>query len=445
MRRLLPHRRRTSRLVALALGGALLLSACGSSGPTVVTITTTPGVGGAPVTAPTLSSSTDAAEEPSSATEQTPPPATTTSPASAAMRVSANPAFGSKNVGPTDPIVVTVFNSELEKVTMLGDDGSSIAGKITNDKHTWTKSERLKYGVTYTVTGTAKAADGSEHPVEGTFTTVKPTSTMAAYVNIPDGSTVGIAAPIIITFAGTVKDRAAAERALTVTTTDASGKKSVVVGSWGWMQDEDIQGKGVKQSRVHFRPARYWPAGTRVHVSANLYGTNYGGAWGRDDIARNFKIGPAMRVVADVPSHKLLVTVDDVIVKNFPVAYGKESVPGRNTVSGIHVITDKYPTFSMCNPKYDYCNVTEHWAVRINNNGEFIHANPLVEKAGLLGKANVSHGCVNMSMANAKTFYDMVYYGVPVVVTGTKVKMSYSDYIWDWSVSYDQWKSFSAL
>jgi lipoprotein-anchoring transpeptidase ErfK/SrfK len=217
------------------------------------------------------------------------------------------------------------------------------------------------------------------------------------------------------------------------------------------MQDEDIQGNGHKQSRVHFRPAPrsgdvFWPANVNVRVDADLYGVDYGNSWGREDIVRHFKIGPDLKVQGHVDSHRLLVIKNDEIIKNFPVAYGKESVPGRNTVSGIHVITEKKPgAFTMCNPKYDYCNVKEYWGVRINNNGEFIHANVEVEKQGLLGKANVSHGCINMSMADAKTFFHMVYYGVPVDVQGTGVKMSYADYIWDWSVSYDQWKTFSAL
>jgi lipoprotein-anchoring transpeptidase ErfK/SrfK len=118
-------------------------------------------------------------------------------------------------------------------------------------------------------------------------------------------------------------------------------------------------------------------------------------------------------------------------------------VPGRNTVSGIHVVTEKYPTFKMCNPQYDYCNVEEHWAVRINNNGEFIHANPQV--TAYLGKANVSHGCVNMSMKDAEEFYNMVLYGDPVEVTNTGVDMTPADWIYDWIYTPEEWKNFSAL
>ena len=92
----------------------------------------------------------------------------------------------------------------------------------------------------------------------------------------------------------------------------------------------------------------------------------------------------------------MIVIRDGSVVENYPVSYGKEAEPGRNTVSGIHVVTEKYPEFKMCNPQFGYCNVPEKWAVRINNNGEFIHNNTFVEKQGLLGVENVSHGCINM-------------------------------------------------
>ena len=450
-------RRRPAVLwAALAAIATMALTSCASQGTVYVTQTVTPGADQVTVQ-PLTSGSTQAAASGSSdqqSPDQSAPSTSTSAPSTTTsapgIRVSANPAFGTKKIGPNDPITMTVFNAELEKVTMIGDDGSSIKGEITNDAHTWTKTERLKYGTTYTVTGTAKAADGTEKSVEGTFTTVKPKSTMAAYVQIPEGETVGIAAPIVVTFAGVVKDRAAAEKMLKVTTTDKNGKKITVKGSWGWMQDEDIQGNGVKQSRVHYRTKDYWPAGTRVTLDAELYGVDYGGAWGREDVHRSFKIGPNMVVKADVTSFRLLVVVDDKIVKNYPVSYGKESIPGRNTVSGTHIVQSKNTdnpdgSFKMCNEAYGYCDVTEYWGVRINNNGEFIHVNKETEKAGYLGKQNVSHGCVNMSMHDGKEFFDMVYYGIPVEVTNTGVKMSYSDYVWDWGVDWATWQTFSAL
>ena len=98
----------------------------------------------------------------------------------------------------------------------------------------------------------------------------------------------------------------------------------------------------------------------------------------------------------------------------------------------------------MCNPHYGYTNVPEHWAVRISNNGEFIHANP--DTVGDQGNTNVSHGCVNLSADNAEAYYDSAIYGDPVEVTGTNVQLSAADGdIFDWTVSWSEWQALSAL
>ena len=132
------------------------------------------------------------------------------------------------------------------------------------------------------------------------------------------------------------------------------------------------------------------------------------------------------------------------MTQNYAVSYGKESVPGRATVTGIHIVTEKYPTFKMCNPQFDYCNALEKWAVRINNNGEFIHEN--LKAAAAFGIANVSHGCINMGEPDAKNYYDSALYGDPVIVTNTGgPAMTERDSLYDWIYSPTDWKALSAL
>jgi lipoprotein-anchoring transpeptidase ErfK/SrfK len=97
----------------------------------------------------------------------------------------------------------------------------------------------------------------------------------------------------------------------------------------------------------------------------------------------------------------------------------------------------------MVSQQYGY-DVVEKWAVRMSNNGEFIHANPV--SAAAQGAANVTHGCVNLSIENAKAYYDTVLYGDPVEVTGTPVQLSARDGdLWDWTLSWEKWKGLSAL
>ncbi|HYN72526.1 MAG TPA: Ig-like domain-containing protein [Nakamurella sp.] len=403
---------------------ALAASACASSDDVVVTVTS---VVGPTVTAPGLSGASSAA---TASSENL----------ASKVRVSVKPKFGSTDVAPADPITLTVFSAKIKDLTVTGDDGSVVAGTISPDQATWTLGQRLAYNTTYAFAGTAIANDdGSENPISGTMATVKPADTVRASFQIPSGTTVGVAAPVIITFAEAIGDKAAAQKTFKLTT-----DKGDIQGSWGWLQDEDTQGTGVKQSIVHFRPAVYWPGYTNVHVEANLMGVNYGdGKWGREDITTDFAIGRDQRVQADVTTFRMVVFVDGTIVKNYPVSYGKDSEPGKATVSGVHVVNEKFLTYSMCNPQFDYCNVEERFAVRINNNGEFIHENPLT--TAFLGKANVSHGCVNMGVGDAEEYYNSAIYGDPVDVTNTGVPMTEKDAIYDWIYSFADWQKLSAL
>jgi lipoprotein-anchoring transpeptidase ErfK/SrfK len=410
---------------------ALLVTACGSSPDQTVVVTeyVTPGAAAGPVTiAPLPTTDTAGITEPGDG------------PLSR-VRISANPKFGSTDVPPTDQVTITAFNATITELTAVSTtDDTELSGTISDDGGTWTLGERMSYATTYTLTGTAVGSDGATVPIEGQISTVDPGETMRASVQLADGGTYGVATPIIITFAGQVTDKAAAEATFTVTT-----DKGFVEGSWAWLQDEDIQGTGVKQSRAHYRTRDYWPGNTTVTVTATLYGADLGDGWGREDITRTFTIGRSQIVKADVNSFHLVVLVDGAVARNYPVSYGRNTDdPELETRSGTHVVQEKFDSFTMCNPKYGYCGFVANWAVRISNNGEFIHENAAVIDS--LGKENVSHGCVNMSPADAKDFHDNALYGDPVEVTGTSTQLSTADGdIFDWTYSYEQWKSFSAL
>ncbi|HOW96013.1 MAG TPA: L,D-transpeptidase, partial [Mycolicibacterium fallax] len=135
---------------------------------------------------------------------------------------------------------------------------------------------------------------------------------------------------------------------------------------------------------------------------------------------------------------------DDGVLFDFPCSYGEGDLPRNVTRSGIHVVTEKYADFWMSNPAAGYTNVHERWAVRISNNGEFIHANP--NSADAQGNTNVTNGCINLSTGDAEQYFYTAIYGDPVEVTGTSIELSYADGdIWDWAVDWDEWKSMSAL
>jgi lipoprotein-anchoring transpeptidase ErfK/SrfK len=348
-------------------------------------------------------------------------------------QVSILPGDKSTNVSPTLPVSVRVTGGVLQQVALTNPDGEAVAGTLSADRQSWTSTEPLGYGKTYTWGGTAAGPDHLTVPITGSFTTVKPQRQVHTTLNIGDNDTVGIAAPIILQFDHHVSDKAAVERALQVQTSVPTE------GSWAWLPDDN------GGSRAHYRPKDYWQSGTKVSVTAKLYGVAFGGgSYGKEDISTQFTIGRAQIVKADVNSHRMIVIRDGQEVMNFPASYGLSSDPNRNTTSGIHVVMNKAQTVLMSNRAYGYVNIPEHWAVRISNNGEFIHANP--ETTGVQGSSNVTHGCVNLSTANAQQYYGSAIFGDPVEVTNSPTPLTAADGdIYDWTVPWDDWLAMSAL
>jgi lipoprotein-anchoring transpeptidase ErfK/SrfK len=347
--------------------------------------------------------------------------------------VSILPGDKTANVSPTLPVSVRVTGGALQQVTLTNPDGNAVAGTLSADRRSWTSAEPLGYGRKYIWSGSAAGPDHLSVPISGSFSTVTPKQQLHATLNIGDGDTVGIAAPIILQFDDHVSDKAAVERALQV-------QSSIPIdGSWAWLPDDN------GGSRAHYRPKDYWPTGTKVSVTAKLYGVAFGeGSYGREDISTQFTIGRAQIVKADVNSHRMIVIRDGQEVMNFPASYGLSSDPNRNTTSGIHVVMNKAQTVLMSNRAYGYMNIPEHWAVRISNNGEFIHANP--ETTGVQGSSNVTHGCVNLSTANAQEYYGSAIFGDPVEVINSPTPLTGADGdIYDWTVPWNDWLAMSAL
>jgi lipoprotein-anchoring transpeptidase ErfK/SrfK len=343
------------------------------------------------------------------------------------------PAESATDVLPTAPVSVTVRDGWFQRAALTNAAGKTVAGTFNFDRTVYTITEPLGYDGVYTWSGSVVGHDGQAVTMTGTLTTVTPTVTVDGGFQLADGQTVGVAAPIIIQFDASISDKAAVERALTVITDPP------VVGSWAWLPDE-AQG-----ARVHWRTREYFPAGTSVSVAAKLYGLQCGdGAYGAEDKSLDFEIGRRQVVRAEVSSHRIQVLRDGGVIMDFPCSYGDSDQPRNITRNGVHVVSEKYSDFYMSNPAAGYSNIHERWAVRISNNGEFIHANPA--SAGAQGSANVTHGCINLSTEDAEQYFYSAIYGDPVEVTGSPIQLSYADGdIWDWAVDWDTWLSMSAL
>jgi lipoprotein-anchoring transpeptidase ErfK/SrfK len=350
-----------------------------------------------------------------------------------APSITYEPADAATDVAPVASVRVEVKDGWFQRVTLTNPEGKVVAGALNRDHTSFNTTEPLGYGVSYTWAGSVVGHDGKAVPVAGTFTTINPDTQVNGQFQLADGQVVGVAAPVIIQFDASITDKASVEKALKVTT------EPPVDGGWAWLPDE------VGGSRVHYRTKEYYPAGTKVNVDAKLYGVPFGdGAYGAQDITLNFEIGRRQVVKAEASSHRIQVITDEGVIMDFPCSYGEADLPRNITRSGIHVVTEKYEDFYMTNPAGGYSNAHERFAVRISNNGEFIHANPA--SSGAQGNTNVTNGCINLSTSDAQQYFNSAIYGDPVEVTGTSIELSYSDGdLWDWAVSWDDWVAMSAL
>jgi len=420
------HRTAFGRIaMTLALGGLLTALAACSGGTGGGTITQVAGQAGD--ASPAGAAATEASSGSSSASS---------APAKPVAVVTASPQFGADDVAPTAPVSITVAHGTISDLTVTNPEGSAVNGTLSADRTNWTLAEPLGYGKQYTVKGTALGTDGKSVSIDGTFTTVTPTDQITTSISPGDGAVVGVASPVIVHLGYTPEDKALIEKHVKITTTPA------VEGSWAWIKHD-----GDKWPSLDWRPKDFWPANTQVHVESDIYGLPFGdGYFGGDNVTSDFTIGRNQVVLADATTHQIVVQRDGQTVATYDASYGSGDDigdPNRVTRSGIHVVSDMEPTVKMSNPAYGYTNVTEHWAVRISDNGEFIHQNQgTVDDQGVV---NVSHGCINLSAESAQDYYASAMIGDPVIVTGTSVPLSKDDGdIYDWTYSWDQWQALAA-
>lgn len=343
-------------------------------------------------------------------------------------KITAEPAVDAKDAPVAKPVVIKVAEGKLTECKVTGDAGKDLKGDLAADGLTWTSSEVLGYGKTYTYAAKATGTDGKVAELKGTFTTLNPAKQMRATLNPTDDAQVGVAMPISVKFqGGAPKDRAAVEKALTVKT----DKK--IEGAWAWISD----------SQVDYRPKEYWPEKITVTVEAKLYGVDLGGGvYGKSDVTTKFKIGRNQVVKVNTPEHRMHVYRNGAETANYPCANGLDAEVDRNTPNGTYIVMTKEPTAVFDNARYGYTNVNKKWACRISNHGEYIHENQ--DNAANIGKTNNSHGCVNLLEADAKAYFDTALIGDPVEITGSKLGAPMNSDVKDWNFDWSTWKSMGA-
>ena len=210
-------------------------------------------------------------------------------------------------------------------------------------------------------------------------------------------------------------------------------------GSWHWLTDQE----------VHWRPDRYWQAGTEVSVDIDVNSLPAGnGVFGQESRRIDFAVGDAVVSKVNAVTHQMRTFVNGKLAKTTPITTGK---PGFTTRSGVKVIMEKFRVKRMSSETigiasdapegYDIDDV--EYAMRVTYSGEFLHAAPW--SVGSQGSANVSHGCTGMSTANAKWIYDISKRGDVVEYTGTDRGMSLTNGFGDWNLSVQDYAAGSAL
>lgn len=343
--------------------------------------------------------------------------------------ITITPADKQKSVGPRAHVTVRVTGGALKSVRLTNGSGHAIVGVANRTGTSWTSRGNLAYKTVYQVQATAKNATGQVATETASFHTAWPRKQVFPAVSPLGASTVGIGMPVVVYFPHPVADPNAVQAHLSVSSVPQQR------GAWHWFADN---------TEAHWRPQTYWKAHSRVTVRTNIFGVQLGdGYWGKTNRTVIFHIGDRHYSLANSITHHMTVWDGTKKVKNFPVSMGKE-VKGRWTHSGVHIVNARNKvkhmdstTFGLALDAGGY-QATVKYATRISDNGEFVHAAPWSVKQQ--GHSNVSHGCINLSPARAKWFYNFSRVGDVVQVIGTPVNLKPSDGpIYDWTVPWKEW------
>lgn len=224
-----------------------------------------------------------------------------------------------------------------------------------------------------------------------------------------NGSMVGVAKPIIINFARPILNRPLAEQAIHISSNPP------VPGKFYWMSD----------TQVRWRPLDFWPKETTVLIDAS--GTK-----------SSFRTGESLVATIDDKTHQMTISRNGKVEKTFPVSMGKPD--GKHeTKNGTYYVLEKFADIVMDSATYgvptdsaEGYKLKVQDAVRIDNSGVFVHSAPW--STGDQGKRNVSHGCINLSPANAQWFYDNFGSGDPIVIKNSVGTYNQNDGAQDWQI-----------
>lgn len=341
----------------------------------------------------------------------------------------ARPTLVLPTVVPWDrPLAVSVTDGTLRSVAATGPDGQAVTGALQDGA--WVSVETLLPSSTYTVRATVLDAAGRSHELQLRPRTTPPAHVLKAVLSPGDGKVVGVGLPVIVTLNRAVQgaaDRKAVVDRLSVTASPP------VAGAWRWMSPTEL----------HYRGPTYWAAGSKVTAHVDFTRLHLSdGTWGQGVRDTSYSIGAAVVSTVDVTKHVMTVTKDGKVLRVVKVSTGRDKYP---TKGGVHLVLEKTKLKIMDSstvgiprngPDGYYEKVPN--SVRISYGGAFVHsADWSVRDQGV---RNVSHGCVNISPADAAWFFDLVRRGDIVNVVHASVGPKLSDPgMSDWNIPFSAW------
>ncbi|MGW1564227.1 L,D-transpeptidase [Streptomyces sp. NPDC002144] len=369
------------------------------------------------------------------ASEDTATPAASAKAAARRPTVSVTPADGTRKADFANPVEVTVTDGTLASVKVTGNDGSTLAGSFNAARTRWTSARNPYSGTKYTVTATPEGGSART----ATFTTKSPGAIFVGYFTPEADSTSGVGMPVSVNFTHAVKDRAAVQKAITVTAEPAVE----VVGHW------------FGDTRLDFRPETYWASGTKITLSLRLkdvQGAEH--VYGVQHKDVTFHIGRAQISTVDLAAKKMVVERDGETIATYPVSGGNAQ---HTTWSGIMVISERFQQTRMesstvgLGDEYDIPDVPH--AQRLTTSGTFVHGNYWAS-ASVFGHENTSHGCVGLHDAKGANdpsvdgykFYKSSMLGDVVIVRNSGERtVDPANGLNGWNLSWARWKAGSAV
>ncbi|MFF4696992.1 L,D-transpeptidase [Streptomyces chattanoogensis] len=356
------------------------------------------------------------------------------------------PHDGAHGVGAGGRFEVRVPAGRLERVEVLrtGDAGRQrVTGRISRDGLTWHPAPgELAPGSRYTVDAVARDGAGHRAARHTTFTTSAPPGAFVGFFTPEDHTTVGTGMIVSLEFSRPIADRAAVERAVTV-----SGRPAVEVAAH-WFGDQ----------RLDFRPRARWKPGTDISLDLRLQGVKAGpDAYGTQRKTIHYHVGRDQITTVDAARHTLTVRRGGRVLATFPVTAGDTENP---TYNGKMVILERRSVTRMNGRTVgfggDYNIPDVPHAMRLTRSGTFVHGNYWA-RPGIFGGTNTSHGCVGLKDVKGGGRDTPAGWLFRHSIVGDTVQVRHSrggrrgntvapdNGLGGWNIPWERWKRGSAL